>query len=179
MTRVVASVGTDHHPYERMLDWMTAAREQLGVEVVVQRGATPGRDGIETVDYVGADELGALMEGADAVVCHGGPGTISLAQRSGHRPIVMARNPEFGEHVDDHQMRYVAKLEADGVIDTATSLDQLLALLAQPRPRTAGGEADDATAQAVAEFGSLVGRLLDGTLPKRSLRQRIVLRREG
>lgn len=176
--RVVASVGTDHHPYERMLDWMTAATEQLGLDVVVQRGATPAREGVETVDYVGADELSALMQGADAVVCHGGPGTIALAQRSGHRPIVMARNPEFGEHVDDHQMRYVAKLEADGAIDTATSLDQLIALLREPRTRTEAAGTDDAAQQAVSEFGSLVSQLLAGTLPKRSLRQRIVLRRE-
>lgn len=178
MTKVVATVGTDHHPYHRMIEWMAVAQEQLGIDVVVQRGATPGQAGIETVDYLGADELGALMESSDAVVCHGGPGTISLAQRSGHRPIVMARDPSLGEHVDDHQMRYVAKLAADGVIDTAATIEELLELLAQPRPKVARGDADDAVERAVGQFDALVGALLDGTLPKRTLRQRFVFRRE-
>jgi UDP-N-acetylglucosamine transferase subunit ALG13 len=178
MTRVVATVGTDHHPYERMIEWMAAAQEQLGLDVFVQRGATPWRTGIETVDYLGADELGALMESADAVVCHGGPGTISLARQSGHRPIVMARNPSLGEHVDDHQMRYVAKLASDDVIDTASTLEELLELLRHPRPTVDRDRADDEAALAVAEFGSLVGRLLDGTLPKHPLRRRFYFRRE-
>lgn len=176
--RVVATVGTDHHPYARMLDWMVAAREQLGLDVIVQRGATPACDGIETVDYVGADELAALMREADAVVCHGGPGTISLARRSGHRPIVMARDPALGEHVDDHQMRYVAKLASEGGIDAVTSLHDLLDLLSSPRPCAGEGGRDDSPDLAVSAFERLVDQLLAGTLPKRSLRQRIVLRRE-
>ncbi len=178
MTKVVATVGTDHHPYHRMIEWMTVAQERLGIDVVVQRGATPGQDGIETVDYVGADELRALMESADAVVCHGGPGTISLAQRSGHRPIVMARDPSLGEHIDDHQMRYVARLASDGVIDTASTVEELLDLLARPRPEVERGDADAAAARAVEQFDALVGALLEGRLPKRTLRQRFLFRRE-
>jgi UDP-N-acetylglucosamine transferase subunit ALG13 len=178
VTRVVGSVGTDHHPYERMLDWLTAAKAALDLDVFVQRGATPGRDTIETVDYTSADQLATLMQEADVVVCHGGPGTISLAIRCGHRPIVMARDPSRGEHVDDHQMRYVARLAAEGSIDSVTTLDQLIELLRHGRERTAVHD-DSAADEAVERFGELVRQLLDGTLPKRTLRQRIVLRREA
>lgn len=175
MTRVVATVGTDHHPFERMLDWMSVAATELGLDVVVQRGATPDRAGIETIDYLPAEQLEALMVGADAVVCHGGPGTISLAIRTGHRPIVMARNPALGEHVDDHQMRYVARLAAAGTIDAVQSCDELVRLLGAPRPRDEGGAYD--VRDAVDAYGDLVGKLLAGTLEKRRLRDRLVFRR--
>jgi UDP-N-acetylglucosamine transferase subunit ALG13 len=177
VTRVIVSVGTDHHPFERMLDWAEVAQQRLDLDVLVQRGATAGRAGLESVDYVTADELAQLMGAADAVVCHGGPGTISLAQRSGHRPIVVARDPALGEHVDDHQQRYTAKLAIDDVIDRARSVDELIELLSAPRPVSAQIGRDETTAQAVAEFAALVEQLLDGTLPKRKWRDRIVVRR--
>lgn len=177
MSRVVASVGTDHHPFGRMLEWMARAAESLDIEVVVQRGATPACEGIQTVDYLPAAELASMMAEADAVVCHGGPGTISLALQNGHRPIVMARDPSLGEHVDDHQMRYVAKLAAAGTIDSVQSYDELLRLLAAPRPRTEGGVSVE-TAEALSTFTELVDRLVSGTLPKRPLRARFVVRRQ-
>ncbi len=178
MTRVVATVGTDHHPYARMLDWMSRARADLGLDVIVQRGATSALAGLESVDYLPADDLASWMRDADAVVCHGGPGTISLALRTGHRPIVMARNPAFGEHVDDHQMRYVARLAAAGTIDSVTTYDELVSLLGSPRPRSERGPVDGDIASAVAAFSTLVGTLLDGTLATRPLRSRLVLRRQ-
>ena len=176
MTRVVASVGTDHHQFERMLDWLEIAARRLDLDVLVQRGATPDRTTIESVDYVTPEQLLELMRSADAVVCHGGPATISLARRSGHRPIVMARDPGLGEHVDDHQQRYTSKLAADDLIDVALAADELVNLLSRPRP-TAQHLDDEATARAVSQFGDYVEQLLAGTLPKRRWRDRFLLRR--
>lgn len=177
MIRVVVSLGTDHHPFDRMLDWIEIGQRRLELDAMVQRGATNERDGIESVDYVTADELAGLMRAADAVVCHGGPATISLARRSGHRPIVVPRNPALGEHVDDHQQRYTTKLAADGVVDSARSIDELISLLSVPRPVRDGADNDEATAQAVTLFAGFVEGILNGTLPKRRWRDRIRVRR--
>lgn len=178
MTRVVGSVGTDHHPFVRMLEWIRAATEAVeGLDALVQRGATPAIEHLETVEYVGAAELEELMLGADAVVCHGGPGTMSLAIRCGHRPIVIARDPARGEHVDDHQMRYTARLHAEGQIDMPNDVDELIAMLSSPRPRRAPAPHESPELAATAKFGELVERLTAGTLPKRRLRERILLRR--
>jgi UDP-N-acetylglucosamine transferase subunit ALG13 len=178
VTRVVGSVGTDHHPFVRMLEWIRSATEAIdGLDALVQRGATPPLDGLDTVEYVGAAELEALMLEADAVVCHGGPGTISLAVRCGHRPIVIARDPSRGEHVDDHQMRYTARLHAEGQIDMPTDLDGLIALLSVPRARLTPANDERTELAATAKFGELVERLTSGTLPRRTLRERILVRR--
>jgi UDP-N-acetylglucosamine transferase subunit ALG13 len=177
VTLVVVSVGTDHHPFDRLLEWTSIAALQLGLEVFVQRGATPARPGLDSVDYLPAEELAERMAAADAVVCHGGPGTISLAQRMGKRPIVVARDPVLGEHVDDHQMRYAARLSGDGEIDVADTLDSLLALLSAPRPSSTTVDHDEAISAAVAQFGSIVERLFAGEMPKRRWRDRFLIRR--
>lgn len=176
--RVVGSVGTDHHPFPRFLEWIAAAQRELGFDLLVQRGATPERPDVPSIDYMPADELEAQMAAADVVVCHGGPGTMSLAQRCGHRPIVIARDPSLGEHVDDHQQRYTAKLRSADAIDAPSSVDELIELVRQARRRevTVGG-ADPDVERAVRQFGELVESLVAGTLPRRRWRDRVLVRR--
>ena len=176
MTLIVVSVGTDHHRFDRLLEWVSVAADRAGAKVVAQSGSTPALDGLECFDYVGADELAELMSRADAVVCHGGPGTIALARSARHRPIVVARDPRLGEHVDDHQLRFSAALAAEGVIDRAASIDEMVSLLARPRPRL-DARVDEASCNAVREFASLVERLNAGQLPTRPWRDRIQIRR--
>ena len=178
MTYVVGSVGTDHHPFPRLLSWISLAQRELGFEAVVQRGATPRQPPLETVEFIAALDLEAMMTQADVVVCHGGPGTISLAMRCGHRPIVIARDPALGEHVDDHQQRYTRRLAAEGLIDLPANAQALLELIAD-----APAHADrvhipyQTSVESADRFSDLVTQLVTGVLPRRRLRQRILLRR--
>jgi len=173
---IVVSVGTDHHRFDRLLGLAAAAADRLGADMVAQSGFTPPPAGSESVDFMPATELAELMGRADAVVCHGGPGTIALARSVGHRPIVVARDPELGEHVDDHQMRFAGKLAAEDVVDCASSLDDLIALLSNPRPRLQErtGQTNE---DAVRQFAALVESLMAGTLAPRRWRDRFLLRR--
>ena len=176
---IFVSVGTDHHPFDRLLDWAARAHDSSGIDVIVQRGATADRRdlGIGTFDYAPMTEIESHMRAADAVVCHGGPGTIALAQRCGHRPIVVPRDPSRGEHVDDHQMRYCARLATGGEIDLADDVDELLDLLSNPRPRIDVSETDDHSTEAVDAFSAIVEDLLAGRLSRRPWRDRLVLKR--
>jgi UDP-N-acetylglucosamine transferase subunit ALG13 len=65
-----------------------------------------------TIGVIPADELARLIETAARVVTHGGPGLILQARAAGRQPIVIARDPRFGEHVDAHQLRFVEWLSA-------------------------------------------------------------------
>lgn len=176
MKTVVVSVGTDHHPFDRLLEWASEVQRRLDVHVVAQRGATPPRSDIESFDYEPAADLEARMRAADAVVCHGGPGTIGVSRSAGQRPIVVPRNPSLGEHVDDHQMRYSQKLVGTGEIDVVESCEALIELLGSDRERCEVGRADDVE-DPVAEFAALVDALLGGRLATRSLRTRFQFRR--
>ena len=79
------------------------------------------------------------MRAADVVVCHAGAGSILLARRCGHRPIVMARLGELGEAVDDHQLIMARRLDASGVVtlvaDAAELREAVAAALASRRRR--------------------------------------------
>lgn len=175
--RVVVSVGTDHHPFERALDWIVEAQQALDLDVFVQRGATPERPGLTSDDFLAQDELDATFDSADVVVCHGGPGTIAAARRHGHVPIVIPRDPRHGEHVDDHQMRYSERLLTDGLIVVATSSDDLIRLIAEPHERLPDGEGMADRDEAVEKFAALVDQLVADRLPKRRWRDRFQLRR--
>ena len=181
--RLVGSVGTDHHPFPRFLAWVADAVAQVGVDAIVQRGATAELAGLDTVEFMAAEELLALMEGADIVVCHGGPGTIAAALRCGHVPIVIARDPAQGEHVDDHQQRYTRKLRESGTIELPANRDEFLALVRAARPRDAAAIASNAEAAAAEitrsalHFGELVDDLLAGRSPRRRWRDRVLVRR--
>jgi UDP-N-acetylglucosamine transferase subunit ALG13 len=133
---VVALTGTDHHPFERMVEWVDAAASRRGdVRFVVQHGSARPPRVAEGHGFLTHDRLVALMREAAAVVCHGGPGLITEAREAGHVPLCMPRDPLLGEHVDGHQQRFAALAGSAGVVRTVHSLedfqDELDSLLAQ------------------------------------------------
>lgn len=100
-------VGTDCHPFQRMIDW---ADEWAGANpadrVIVQYGHSAPPRTASGRDFISPTELTALLETSDVVVIHGGPATLSEARKAGHLPLVFPRDPRHGEHVDDHQQRF-------------------------------------------------------------------------
>lgn len=161
---VFVSVGTDHHRFDRlleMIDHWRAHRPQ--VDVLVQRGHTPERPGLDAVDFMGPDELGAVLDRATAVVCHGGPSTIMEARERGHRPVVVARDPATDEHVDGHQLRFVERIAADGIVvavQTQEAFEEAVdAAIAAGPPR----EPCPDRPEALAAIGR-IGELLDGLI---------------
>ena len=171
---IFVTVGTDHHPFTRLLEWAQEVQTGLEIEIIAQRGATPDVKDVASFDYAEIGKMEELAMSADAVVCHGGPGTIALARRCGHRPIVVPRRPDLGEHVDDHQVRYSARLAAEGGIDVANSVEDLVLLLSSERHRV---DFDDEADEVVGTFSESIDDLLAGRLPRRPWRTRLLLRR--
>lgn len=114
-TRVFVTVGTDHHPFTRLIDWMDRwAAERDDVQLIVQHGAArPSRHGVSH-ELLGGEEIAAQYAAADLVVSQVGPGTIADANRAGHRPIVVPRDPCLGEVIDDHQVAFGDFMTARG-----------------------------------------------------------------
>jgi UDP-N-acetylglucosamine transferase subunit ALG13 len=71
------------------------------------------------------DRLVEMVGSAMVVITHGGPASIALALAAGHSPIVVPRDPAFGEHVDDHQLRFAAWLAAQRDITVVTDVSRL------------------------------------------------------
>jgi UDP-N-acetylglucosamine transferase subunit ALG13 len=113
---ILTALGTDEHPFERALDVIDRLRPEH--ELVVQHGHTPARDWAEArwFDFVPFETLMSLMREAEAIVCHGGVGTIMTTLLLGRRPMVIPRLAAYGEHVDDHQLQIVANLASRGFV---------------------------------------------------------------
>lgn len=165
---VVALVGTDHHPFERLVQWVDAAAVRRSeVRFVVQHGCSAPPSVAEGHPSLSHDRLVALLEEATAVICHGGPGTIMDARDAGHRPLCVPRDPGRGEHVDGHQLRFAQLVSSAGVVRAVASLAELHreldVLLDAPRGFVGRSAADGlatraARARLAAELDSLVTR---------------------
>jgi UDP-N-acetylglucosamine transferase subunit ALG13 len=163
---VFVTVGTDHHPFDRLVAWTDAwmASGRAGTAAcLIQTGTSKPPMQAEGRDYLRYDEMVDAMTRAVAVVCHGGPATIMDARRVGKVPIVIPRAHRLGEHVDDHQQHFAARMAEAGQIHLARSEEELHALLDRALADPAGfavTEQDDAVAEAVARFEDLVDALV-------------------
>lgn len=174
---VFVTAGTDHHPFDRLVrivaTW-ASARQAAGqpVKVFFQYGTAHAPDEHDSADYLPYSEMVSKMRSAAAVVSHGGPATIMDARAAGRVPIVVPRRHDLGEHVDNHQVRFVTLLDERGEVFMARDADHLGKLLdaALEDParfslsRTAAGQRGAATARIA---GLIEAALTNGSRPHR------------
>lgn len=132
--RVFVSVGTDHHPFDRLVGWAErwAAAHPDDV-VVVQHGTTRPPEGIEHAELYRRDDMRSQIERADAVVISCGPGGVMDVRDCGRRPVVVARRSDLGEHVDDHQRSFARHLARTGLARCVETEDEFAAVLDDAR----------------------------------------------
>jgi UDP-N-acetylglucosamine transferase subunit ALG13 len=170
---VVVIVGTDHHPFDRLIRWINRWLDEHPDHAgafFVQSGPAAVNPVSAGDHFLDGDQLDLLLDGAELVICHGGPGTISDAWSRGLKPVVVPRLRRFGEVVDDHQVDFCAKLADLGRIQLAQSADELAKFLddfaAGRRQLLPDASAADVQA-AVARFAVLVDGLV--SRPRRRL----------
>jgi UDP-N-acetylglucosamine transferase subunit ALG13 len=172
-TRVAVTVGTDHHPFNRLIywvnDWLETRPEQIP-EFFVQSGAASVIPACPASRSLDVSQLAAVLDQADVIVCHGGPASIAAAWAREMLPIVVPRLPQLGEHVDDHQVTFCLKLAELGRISLAQTPEEFASSLAAAiadRTRSRAGVPAADVAATVARFGELVEQLLSE--PRRRL----------
>jgi UDP-N-acetylglucosamine transferase subunit ALG13 len=130
---IFVTVGTHHDGFARLL----RAVEALTVpDLVVQHGhGMAPRNAAVAKPFMRFDDMLAQFERANAVITHAGVGSIILAVRHGHVPVVMPRLRRYGEHVDDHQADLTRRLERDGLVTAAWNGNELGHVLARTPAR--------------------------------------------
>ena len=177
---VLVVVGTDHHPFERLMRWVDAfaAATDRPIGWLVQSGTSTAPGSVRSRAFLARDELARAMAEATVVVCHGGPASIADARSAGHVPIVVPRRRGLGEHVDDHQVRFARRLAGSGRIRLAEDEERFRGCLEQalaepPSGDHVGGHGD----RECERFIALADRLLQQ--PPRGLLGSLVDRRGG
>ena len=131
------SVGTDHHPFDRLIRGVQRILAPLeDARLVVQHGYSAPAPGAENHDFLPREQMLELFATADLVITQVGPGTILDANSVGRRPIAMPRDPARGEHVDGHQFAFAEVMSRTGSIalahGTADLGGELLAAVRTP-----------------------------------------------
>ena len=164
---IFVTVGTDHHPFDRLVRWMdawVAGTEGVSARCLVQRGTSGQPELAESVAYVGAGEMASLLQQATVVVTHGGAATLTECIRLGIIPVVVPRRKELGEHVDDHQVSFVERMAREGACVTAATEEELSALLeralADPGSMRVTPR-EPVSPEAVGRFGELVEGMVE------------------
>lgn len=112
---IFVSVGTHEQQFDRLITTIdTLKRDNIIQEdVFIQRGYTSYRPAAcEYIDLLGYDMMVEYIRKSSIYITHGGPGSIFLGWQNDKIPIVVPRMKEYGEHVDNHQIDFVKRLEA-------------------------------------------------------------------
>lgn len=134
---IFATVGTHHQPFDRLVDAVAGVHDQ---EVVIQYGHSSRPVAVERAEpFMSFSEMERLMGEADVVVTHAGVGSVLLALRHGHVPLVMVRLRRNGEHVDDHQAELATALAQRGEVILVDNARQLRDAVSDPPPRRPPG----------------------------------------
>ena len=147
---VFVTVGTDIHPFHRLVGWIDEwlTGPGAGVRCFVQAGTSTPPTVAESSERLPYDVMLDRMREATAVVAHGGPGTIMDARRCGKLPIIVPRQNALGEHVDDHQVVFTRKYAATGGALLVESKDALFEALARALADPASMTVEPPTADA-------------------------------
>ena len=180
--RIVVSLGTDVHSFDRLLVWAEGLAQSLpDVGVMIQHGASrapkPPAHGVQGTTR---EQLLSWYATADVVVTQGGPGSILDAREAGAIPLVVPRDPELGEHVDGHQLAFVPVMEQAGHAVMVTDHDRFVRLVAERLADPSIGKTEPRVPQpepAVEEFARLIDDAAGQPLSLRTMlrRSRVLL----
>jgi UDP-N-acetylglucosamine transferase subunit ALG13 len=173
----VVTVGTDHHRFDRLMDWLESwdAANPGAVAWIVQHGSSRPMAGADGFAMKPRSELLSLIRAADLVITQGGPGGIMDSRECGVVPIVVPRLARLQEVVDDHQVAFAQHLSRNGLLVLAQSEADLHAALdraiRQPQEFAVAAGGSDVSA-AVSRFATVVGDLVARKPARRSFSRR-------
>ncbi|HEU0102866.1 MAG TPA: glycosyltransferase [Mycobacteriales bacterium] len=173
---VLVVVGTDHHRFDRLVDWLDdwAERQESATRVVFQHGSARAPRFGEGYGLLPHEQLQKLMADASVLVTHGGPATICEAWRHNRLPLVVPRDPTLGEHIDGHQQRFSRRLGSQGLVRLCERREDLEHALDMSRRDPAyaqfgEGKGRDAL---VAASVARIGQVIDTLIAERGKRRR-------
>ncbi|CAN5663225.1 N/A [soil metagenome] len=104
---VVVALGTDHHPFARLVEWVDHwAEAHPDRRCTIQHGSAPPPTHAEGHPVLDPAIIPQLLEACGVALGHAGPGTLLDARAAGHRPILVARRAHLGEVVDNHPVTF-------------------------------------------------------------------------
>jgi UDP-N-acetylglucosamine transferase subunit ALG13 len=128
---ILVTVGTHEQPFDRLLREVDrlAASGSLASGVFCQTGYSSYEPAVPFARMLPFEEMQHRIEQANAVVTHGGPGSILPALSAGKPLVLVPRQQRFGEHVDDHQLAFCRRLSRERDVPLVEDIGDLRAAI--------------------------------------------------
>lgn len=110
------TVGTHEQQFNRLVKNVDElCRNHFISDVFIQRGySTYTPVYCKYIDFLTYDQMERYLEEATLVISHGGPSTFMHSLSLGKRTIVVPRRKKFGEHVNNHQLKFAEEVKRKG-----------------------------------------------------------------
>ncbi|WLR41587.1 glycosyltransferase [Bacillus carboniphilus] len=129
---IFVTVGTHEQQFDRLIQEVDKLKEHgfIKEEVFIQSGYCSFEpkycDHEKMINY---DDMLNKMNEARIVITHGGPGSIMVPLSLNKIPIVVPRQSQFEEHVDDHQVLFCERLDSENKVIPIYNIKKLKTLI--------------------------------------------------
>lgn len=132
---IFVTVGTHEQQFNRLLKKIDELKGNGTIieDIFIQSGfSTYPLKNCESSKLLSYDEMNYYIENSSLVITHGGPASFLNVLSKGKPLIVVPRRVEFEEHVNNHQIEFLEKLNQRGYsITYAADMDILGSIIAQ------------------------------------------------
>ena len=126
---IFVTVGTHEQQFNRLLKEMDrlVRNKIINEEVFIQTGYSDYKPKYcKSSKFLSYKEMDTKVKEARIVITHGGPASFIAPLQIGKTPIVVPRQLEFGEHVNNHQLEFVNQVsERMGTIIVISDVSKL------------------------------------------------------
>lgn len=130
---IFVNVGTHEQSFERLVKKIDELKRDkiIDEDVIIQKGYTDYEPQYcESHKLICYDDMKKYLEEARIIITHGGPASFIAPLTIGKIPIVVPRQKDFNEHVNNHQKDFVEQVvERDNSIIPCYNIDDLEKLI--------------------------------------------------
>lgn len=126
---IFVTVGTHEQPFNRLVKKVDELKRDGAIQedVFIQTGfSTYEPKYCQWNKLLPYEDMVKYVQQARIVITHGGPASFLMPLQIGKIPIVVPRQKQFGEHVNDHQLEFARNVaERMGTIITVEAISML------------------------------------------------------
>lgn len=130
---IFVTVGTHEQPFDRLVKCIDELKRdgRIKEDVIIQTGYSNYEPKYcEWQKLYPYQQMLDLVKDARIVVTHGGPSSFIMPLQIGKIPIVVPRQKQYNEHVNDHQLKFAKEVEERmGTIINVIDIGQLIDVL--------------------------------------------------
>lgn len=125
---IFVTVGTHEQPFDRLVQEIDRLKGETIIQddIFVQTGYSAYKPQFcEHKDFIRFDEMMTRMTESEIVITHGGTASIILVLYHQKIPVVIPRQKEYHEHIDDHQVLFCKTMADKNKIIAVYEIDVL------------------------------------------------------